>query len=110
MLNVVRAAVADLALLGCLPPEKGAVPDNIKKYEYLLRSIERPVTDAEAAILIRLFGADDCFGLASHLMHLIESAPNWPLVDLLQDDNIWVRRMRDRISTGSGGLYQVTVR
>ena len=58
----------------------------------------RPVTDDEAALLIRCFGPDDCFGLAWTLLHLIETAPGrLPLkAEPSPAENEWVRRLWDR--------------
>ncbi|MDB6032726.1 MAG: hypothetical protein JWM16_3064, partial [Verrucomicrobiales bacterium] len=33
--------------------------------------------------LVKVFGPDDYYGLAWSLLHLIESAPGWPLADCL---------------------------
>lgn len=100
MLNI-RKEVYELEALGRLPEESGADPGLIKKFDAAYRSIRRPVTDDEARVLVKLFGTDGCFGLASSLMHLIETAPGWPIVDCLEDlDNEWVCELRDRAIRG----------
>lgn len=97
----VRREIEDMNTLGPLPPEEGANPDLIEKYESLYRAISKPVTDQEARILVKLFGSDGCFGLASSIMHLIETAPGWPLEDCLVDlDNEWRIELRNRAIRG----------
>ena len=39
------------------------------------------------SVLVIVLGRDDAFGLVWPLVHLIESAPGWPLADCLQDPN-----------------------
>jgi hypothetical protein len=51
----------------------------------------------EAKALVELFGADDCFGLAWTLLHVIETAPGWPILDALGDtENQWIARLKQR--------------
>lgn len=94
----VRSVVEDIKNLGPLPAEVGADVELLKKYDALYRSIARPVSDDEAEVLIGLFGDDGCYGLASSLMHLIETAPGWPLNHCLPSNssNLWVKELRDR--------------
>lgn len=98
-----RSEVIELGKLGPLPSSKSVLanPDGealVKKYQTLIESIERPVTDAEARVLIRILGADNCFGLQWPLVHLIETAPNWPLSDCLADSgNEWIATLKQRI-------------
>ena len=89
-----RVEVADLVKLGPLPASTAAV-EEIAKHEKALGRIQPPVTDEEADALLRLFGPDDCYGLAWSLVHLIESAPHWPHKDALKaEGNEWTRRLR----------------
>lgn len=93
----VRKLVEEVGALGPLPSEVDADVDHLKTYERLISAITRPVTDDEARVLVKLFGQDGCFGAASALMHLIETAPGWPLLECLQSqDNEWVVEMRNR--------------
>ena len=92
-----RPEVAALANLGPLPSEKSASPELVGRYELLYRAIQRPVSDDEARVLARLLGQDDCFGLAVSFVHLIETAPGWPLADCLGDTkNIWISELKAR--------------
>ncbi|MES2355252.1 MAG: hypothetical protein V4568_12805 [Pseudomonadota bacterium] len=93
----IRPEIAALSALGPLPSEQGADPVLLQKYDKLYRAIARPVTDEEARVLTKLFGSDGCFGLASSLLHLIETAPGWPLLDCFDNlDNEWIVELRDR--------------
>jgi hypothetical protein len=97
----VRKEIAEMSTLGPLPSEDSRDIELMKKYDKLYRAITRPVTDDEARVLVKLFGQDGGFGLASSLMHLIETAPGWPLVDCLRDqDNEWIIEMRNRAIRG----------
>jgi hypothetical protein len=83
------------------PPSEQELIQNpsprLEQYEQLLLSIQKPVTDEEARALIGLFGADGCFGLAWTLLHLIETAPNWPEPeDLPNSENEWVQMLKNR--------------
>ncbi len=100
-----RPEVAHLVQLGRLPSENEASPDRIRQFELSYRAIGRPITNDEARALIAVFGDDDCFGLASSLVDLIETAPGWPLKDCLTNiGNEWVAELRNRAIRG--GLIQ----
>jgi len=73
----------------------------IKAQEMLLRSIKAPVSDDEAKCLTKLFGSDDYFGLAWTVLHLVESAPGWPIEECLRDaSNEWIVRLRESAKKG----------
>jgi hypothetical protein len=96
MMNV-RSEIAELRALGPLPSEDLRDVELMKKYDRLYRAIAKPITDEEAMVLVRLFGHDGCFGLASSLMHLIETAPSWPIAECLErEDNEWINELRNR--------------
>jgi hypothetical protein len=62
-----------------------------------LHAIAPPVTGEEAAILVKCFGPDNCFGLAWTLLHLIESSPNSVVTaEPPADANPWVKVLWDR--------------
>jgi hypothetical protein len=98
----VREEIRQLVSLGPLPPSASADESRLQTYEDLLKQISRPVTDEEARALIRLFGPDDCFGLAWTVLHLIESAPNWPIKEAIPPGsrNEWIQRLRERAEQG----------
>lgn len=102
----IRSQVQELSDLGPLPSEDLRDVELMKKYDYLYRAIAKPVSDDEARVLVKLFGQDGCFGLASALMHLIETAPNWPLADCLpaNSKNEWVIELRNRAIRGGYAL------
>lgn len=93
----VRPEVDRLADMGAFPPETSRDMVLIQAYDMALKSIQAPLSDEEARRLVKVFGCDGCFGMASALMHLIETAPGWPLVDCLVDnDNEWINELRNR--------------
>ena len=96
-----REAVEKLAQLGSLPDSDSAEEDQLKVYEQLLKEIVPPVSNEEACVLVGLFGADDCYGLAWTVLHLVETAPGWPLKGCLEGEgNEWTQRLRLRAERG----------
>jgi len=99
-----RPEINRLVLLGPLPPEPEASVEHLRQVEALLLSVTKPVPNEEARALVKLFGPG-CFGLAWSILHLIESAPGWPLADCLVDSSDeWVALLRDRDRAARGGL------
>src|SRR3954451_8350461 len=101
MSEILRPEIKSLMELGLLPSTKSlqhGLDSTVARYENLILSIQRPVTDAEARALTRVFGDDDAFGLAWALISLVESAPGWPLRDCLPEnsDNEWIALLRER--------------
>ena len=96
-----RPEVKRLVELGPLPSESEATQEELQKIEDEYRSIQRPVSDAEARALISLFGPDGRYGLASSILHLIETAPGWPLKDcLVHSENEFIVSLRERAERG----------
>jgi hypothetical protein len=98
-----RQEVQDLVAMGPLPDAAEAAEDvlRLEEYQRLLDLIPKPVTDDEALALAALFGPDDCFGMAWTLLHLIESAPGWPVLEQLPaGDNHWLSLIRERATKG----------
>jgi hypothetical protein len=96
-----RSEVKTLIDIGQLPTERDATVDALQAIENAYKAIVRPVSNEEARQLISLFGDDGCFGLASSLMHLIETAPDWPIADCLRGStNLWVAELRERAIRG----------
>ena len=97
-----RKEVQELVRLGPLPDCETVEEEQLKTYEGLLSRVTPPVSDEEAKSLVRLLGPDECYGLAWTLLHLIETAPGWPLHDCLTDaSNEWTERLRLRAERGS---------
>lgn len=97
-----RGEIRQLESMGPLPSsqavEQPGVLEKVQRYTELLSSIEKPITDDEARTLAKLFSPDDCFELDWTLVHLIESAPGWPLWECLRsEDNEWIRFLRLRL-------------
>jgi hypothetical protein len=91
---VIRPEVEVFLALGPLPPSSVDVLV-IEIHQERLEKISAPVSDEEAALLVGMFGPDDCFGLAWRLVHLIETAPGCcPIKQKpTSADNEWVQSM-----------------
>jgi hypothetical protein len=96
-----RPEIKRLTLLGRLPAETEGPSQRLEQIDAIFRGLKKPVTDDEARALAILFGEDDCFGLAWSLLHLVESAPGWPLQDVLTGkDSTWITELRERAQRG----------
>ena len=96
-----REEVKVLVALGQFPAEQGAIPGVVERHDQALKTIARPVSDDEARALVKVFGPDDCFGLAWSLLHLIETAPSWPIKNAIADANpLWAEELKDRCVRG----------
>lgn len=96
-----RTEIKRLLLLGPLPSEDDATVDHLRLIEDILKTVSKPLTNDEARALVSLFGSDGCFGVAWSFLHLIETAPGWPLLDCLVNlDNEWIASLRDRAIRG----------
>jgi len=99
-----RHEISRLLLLGPLPSEYDASVEKLQLMECEFKAISKPVTDDEARALVTLFGPDDCYGAAWSILHLIESAPGWPITEcLINLENEWIVTLRDRAIRG--GVY-----
>ena len=97
-----RKEVHELVSMGSLPDCETVTEEQLKRYAGLLSRVIPPVSNDEARSLVLLFGPDDYYGLAWTLLHLIESAPGWPLHDCLKDpNNEWTERLRLRAGRSS---------
>jgi hypothetical protein len=91
-----RPEVSYLVNKGPLPSSSASI-QQIKEWQEALERITAPLSDDEAEALTALFPAkeDECYGLAWVLVHLVETAPHWPLEHCLKDrDNPWIVRFR----------------
>ena len=94
---MMQPAIERLVQIGPMPSSSGATVPVVQELEALLAEVKTPITDIEARALVRLFGPDDCFGLAWSLLHLIETSPGWPIADALDGLNgKWIDRLRER--------------
>ena len=92
-----QQTISALLGLGPLPGSAAATVPTIQAFEDQLSKVRTPITDEEACALVKLFGPDDCFGLAWTLLHLIETAPGWPVENALVGlDGEWIDRLRER--------------
>lgn len=79
-----QTAVEELKKLGKLPSEVNFEIPMLERYQQLLDAIQQPISDADAVELIQIFGPDDCFGLSWTLVHIIETAPGWPIKEIIE--------------------------
>lgn len=94
---MIRPEVEAFLTLGPLPSSDVASPEAIARLEDALLAIRMPTSDTEAKHLCLMFGPDDCFGLAWALLHLVESAPSWPMKECFAGQpNEWVKRLYQR--------------
>jgi len=92
-----QRAISALLGLGPLPSSATATVPTMQAFDEQLSNVQTPVTDEEACALVKLFGPDDCFGLAWTLLHLIETAPGWPVEGALDSlEGEWIDRLRER--------------
>lgn len=96
---MIRDSVRQLAEMGPLPSSAEAAEDIVRLEEYgrLLDGLEKPASDEEARLLLRLFGPDECFGLVWSLVHLVESAPGWPEIDMPSVRTEWHDFLEQRV-------------
>jgi hypothetical protein len=95
--TAMQAAIQRLVQVGPFPRSNVATTPILRELETLLAEVQTPVTDDEARALVRLFGPDDCFGLAWSLLHLVETSPDWPIDDALDGlSGEWIDRLKER--------------
>lgn len=95
---MIRAEIQQLIQLGPFPVSSEVKQEVIAAQDKLLRSIKPPITDEEAKKLVTLFGSDDYFGIAWTILHLVESAPGWPIQECLaHNSNQWIVRLGERL-------------
>jgi hypothetical protein len=98
---MIRDEVRRLFKMGPLPAAMSADIKSLKRQQELLQEIKPPISDEEARLLCKLFGPDDCFGLAWSILHIVETAPSWPLEDCLAGaSNSWLLLLADRAERG----------
>ena len=68
-------------------------------YEEPLLAIEPPVSDDEARALVSLLPAAGvrCLDYETTIVHIVETAPGWPLRDLLVERGDAIRWLRTRL-------------
>jgi hypothetical protein len=95
-----QTAIKALSLLGPLPSSASATVERLQAYEEQLSKVVQPISNQDASALAKLFGPDDCFGLAWTLVHLIETAPDWQVgddnVDASGESGEWISLLKER--------------
>jgi hypothetical protein len=79
-----RDVIRRLVEMGPIPSYKDSTSELIDVYGELLDSIQKPVSDEEAMALIKLFSPDDPGGINWTIIHIVETAPGWPLKSFLE--------------------------
>src|SRR5438552_4354457 len=102
-MEAMRPAVQNLIALGPMPGEANADADVVSRFQEVVEALPERATDDEAVALLDVFPADDdsLFGLAWAVLHLIETAPGWPLMDALDGRSWWVSFLRQRAGRGN---------
>jgi predicted component of type VI protein secretion system len=92
-----RKEVKELVELGRFPATSTVNLHTIELQQKLLQAITLPITDDEAEALMSLLGADEYFGLAWTVAHLIEGAPGWPIERCFKNGSSeWAVRLKER--------------
>lgn len=92
-----QSTVIDLMRLGPLPSSHNPDVNKLEQFQTLLENIKVPISDDDVRGLVTLFGPDDCYGLAWTLLHTIETAENWPILDAITlADNEWIQLLKQR--------------
>lgn len=92
-----QSPISELIKLGKFPPVGAEELSKVKLIQDLLQEVQKPITNLEAVLLVSLFGEDTLFGLSWTLIHIIESAPGWPIEKCLSElKNPWIALLRKR--------------
>src|SRR5512140_973020 len=93
-----RPKIEKLIAFGPFPAEEDVDLDRMQLQLDAIGEIPMPITDEEAAELVKLFGPDEYFGMAWNLVHLIESAPGWPIEACIASggQEEWMGTLRER--------------
>lgn len=81
-----QIAVEELKRLGRMPSEVSFEIPMVERYQRLLAAIEQPISDDDAVELMEILGPDDCFGLSWTVVHIIETAPGWPIKEAIEKE------------------------
>lgn len=103
-----RPGVTELVALGRMATDEQADTEPLRadRWEAVVGELyeQRDVTDEEATALVGLFPEDDSnsYGVAWTLVHVVESAPGWPLpAALAQAGGPWADVLRQRLANAS---------
>jgi hypothetical protein len=98
----IRKEVREFVDMGPIPDSDSATEEQLDRLGAAIDKITRPVTREEAALLLTVFGPDECYGLAWTLLHLIETAPGGTPIkeEPPPDANEWVRDLWGRAERG----------
>jgi len=104
----IRETVEEVQRLGRMPTDDEADMDEARadRWEQLIQQLEQEggITNAEAGVLAMSLPSDDSdsYGVAWTTLHLIESAPDWPLTEVIDKiSGPWQGRVRRRVENAS---------
>lgn len=99
-LTNVRQSINELSKLGRFPADNEEISnEKMSEYVSLIRGIKPPVTNEESIILCGLLGEDDFYGAAWTVLHLLETAPQWPIEEGIQEASpSWQEILRQRVA------------
>lgn len=95
-----QEAVRDLCRIASKLTEK-LDAEQINAAQTRIESLVPPLSADDIGALISLLPADGdtAYGLNWSILHAVEAAPEWPLWDMLRDEeNEWVRSFRQRLA------------
>lgn len=100
----VRKLFQDFHAHGPLPSEDEALDEEVDRRAEEIESLNelKPVSRAEAILLLECFGPDTCFGVAWGILHLIETCPEGLVLDERPElsANYWHRFLYYRSRSG----------
>jgi hypothetical protein len=103
---MLQSAVQKLVKMGPAPSSEDVSVEWLKEVQGYVEDVQKPVSDEEARALAKLFGPDECFGFGWAILHIIETAPGWPLKDVLEmPPNEWIENLRQRVANAK--MYEV---
>ena len=80
-----QKAIQSMVALGPIPSEDTIEQEELEMWDDLImHQVQEPLTDEEGLAISGLFGPDSCFGLNYKLMHLLETAPGWPVPGMFE--------------------------
>ncbi len=89
-----RPEIVRLVRMGRFPAEDETTEEEVESRQRLLEGVTGPLTDEEARALISILGDDDYYGLSWAVVHLVESAPGWPIWGCLGGESTWTSHLR----------------
>ncbi len=102
-LRSMRPEVVKLLALGRVPADNDPhIETWLQEAEKYLDGLDNQATDEEARAIATLLNQNDGFGVSWTFLHFIESAPGWPLQDVLSmPTNEWIETLQIRVNNSA---------